>query len=224
METEIAERYRPNIQDAAHEFYNFLKAKDNPQPADAIFILGSASLSPTQKAFELYQAGFAKKIFAVSKGGPLGGEKEWGMPECEKYKEELIRLGVSPEDIIIASKDKQTLNTLRETQMAIPFMKEYGLNPKRVLIVARPFHQRRVNDTFVQQYKDIGIEFLNCPSEENFDPNDIEMLKELVRQAERLSLYSHKGDIAKSDALWKNVIEAVTIRRYLKQIGAYKGD
>lgn len=227
------ERYRPPVTEAAQNLYDYLRIAGTPQPADAIFVLGSADLSPAKRAFDLYQVGYAKKIFAISAGGPLGGQKEWGMPECEKYKKELISLGVPEDDVIIPETQQQTTNTLAETKEAIPFMQLHGIDPKKVILVARPFHQRRVNNTFLKQYGDQGIEFINCPSDEPFDPTNTDTLGAIVREAERLYIYGSpthrrnqqaRADIMKFDIPKTVVFSAGIVRRELRKIGSYKGN
>ncbi len=230
---ESQERYRPSVEEATTNLYNYLKLTDAPQRADAIFVLGSANLSPAQKAYELYQAGYAKKIFAVASGGPLGGQKEWGMPECEKYKEELVALGVPADNVVIPTRDEQTINTLTEARTAISFMREHGVYPKRVLVIARPFHQRRVNNTFLEQYINQGIEFINCPSDEPFDPTDTQTEQAIVREAERLYIYSDpthrknkqgRADIMKSDVPKEIIFSTVIVRQGLKKREEYRGN
>lgn len=227
------ERYRPPVTEAAQNLYDYLRITDTPEPADAIFVLGSADLSPARKAYDLYQAGFAKKIFAVSSGGPLGGQKEWGMSECEKYKVELISLGIPEDDIIIPETEQQTTNTLAEAKESIPFMHLHGIDPKKIILVARPFHQRRVNNTFLKQYHEQGIEFINCPSDESFDPTNSDTLQAIVREAERLYIYSTsshrrnqqgRADIMQLDIPKTVVFSAGTVRRELIKSGLYKGN
>ena len=127
--------------------------------ADVIFILGGSSLAPVNRAGELCLQGYAPKIAFISTGGRFGGERIWGMPENEKYKEVLLGMGVLADAILTKG---LTTNTLVEAKMAIPFLREQGLDPKSIILVSRHFHQRRAYATFRKQHQDVT--YINAPS------------------------------------------------------------
>ena len=202
---------------AISSFYEYLNVSDKPDNADVIFILGGSSLKPVEKAAELYKEGFASKVAFISTGGKFGGEKIWHKPENEKYKEELIKLGVPEENII---EQGLSSNTLEEAKSAVPFLKEHVLALKKMILVARPVHQRRAWATFLKQHP--GIKYLNCPADEQFDLNDIEAIKRLVGEAQRLLDYAKKGDIEKQEIPLEILKAAARIRMSLKKNGQYE--
>lgn len=73
--------------------WDFLNIKDAPRESDVIFVLGGASVAPVHRAYELYKKGFAPKIAFISTGGNFGGEKIWGVPENQKYRDVLLEFG-----------------------------------------------------------------------------------------------------------------------------------
>ena len=204
------------LKKAVETFFKFLRIEDKPESSDSIFILGGASLAPVKKASELYAAGYSTKIGFISTGGNFGGDKVWGIPEDVKYRETLLQSGV-PEGAVVSK--GLTSNTLAEAKAAIPFLKDGGVDPKKVILVARPTHQRRAFDTFRQQNPDTT--FINCPADEPLDFNDIDTMKRLVAEAERLLDYSKKGDIAKQDISLEVLKAAAIIRMELKNRGEY---
>lgn len=206
------------LQKATEKFFTFLNIKDEPAPADVIFILGGSSLEPVRKAAELYKAGYAPKIAFISTGGKFGGEKVWGIPENEKYKQVLVgEMGVPPEAIIT---EGLTTNTLAEAQKAIPFLENHEIVPRKMILVSRPIHQRRAYATFKQQHPD--IQYVNCPANEEFVWNDIETQQRLVQEAERLLDYSQrKHDIEKQEIPHDVLMAAVTIRGVLRDNDLY---
>ena len=173
------------------ECWDLLNVKDAPEKSDVIFILGGSSLAPVQRAYELYKQGYAPKIAFISTGGNFGGEKIWGIPENQKYREVLLELGVQPGDIITQG---LTTNTLAEAQAAIPFI-ERELNKKieRMILVSRPVHQRRAYLTFRKQHPE--IRYLNCPANEAYLEGDEETETRIVQEMDRIRIYSAKGDI-----------------------------
>ena len=171
--------------------WDILNVKDDPQNCDVIFVLGGSSLAPVQRAFELYKEGFAPKIAFISVGGNFGGEKVWGMPENQKYREVLLGFGVPPENIFTKG---LTTDTLAEAQKAIPFLeKELGTNVLRMILVSRPVHQLRAFLTFRKQHPE--VEYLNCPAKEEYTEGDQETETRILQEIERIRIYSKKGDI-----------------------------
>ncbi len=171
--------------------WNFLNVKDAPEQSDVIFILGGSSLAPVQRAYELYKKGFAPKIAFISTGGNFGGEKIWGVPENQKYRQVLLEFGVPFEDILT---DGLTTNTLAEAQKAIPFLeKELGTKVLRMILVSRPVHQRRAHLTFRKQWP--RVSYINCPANEEYTENDMETETRILQEMERIRIYSEKGDI-----------------------------
>lgn len=166
---------------------NFLSLEDRPEKADIIFILGSSTLAPVIRAAELYHAGYAPNIAFISIGGRFGGDHVWGIPEYVKYRETLNNLSV-PERAIFST--GLSTNTLEEAKQAIPFLREQGIDPTKIILVSRPVHQRRAWATFSKQYP--AIKFINCPAQEHIE--DIEPDR-IVAEIDRLILYGIKGDL-----------------------------
>ena len=129
-----------------------------PQKADVIIVLGCsvwrdvpspALYERIYKAFELYRDGYAKEIIASGAKGE--GEN---VTEATEIKEQLIRLGVKPEDII--EEDKST-NTIENLSFTKKIMQKKGF--KRSIVVTNYFHIYRcsmiasdlkINSTFAK--------------------------------------------------------------------------
>lgn len=204
------------LKKAIETFFNYLRIEDSPEVSDSIFVLGGSSLAPAIKALELYNAGYSSNISFISTGGKFGGDKVWNMPENEMYRKTLLKHNVSPEAII---SEGMTTNTLAEARAAIPFLKEHGIDPRQIILVARPIHQRRAFATFRQQHPE--VRYINCPADEQLDINDIDTQKRLVAEAERLLDYSQKEDIKKQEIPYDVLRAAAAIRMDLKKRGEY---
>lgn len=173
--------------DDAVRVLEFLRLEDQPEKSDVIFILGGSSLAPVRYAAKLYHKGFAPYIAFISIGGYFGGDKVWGVPEHIKYRQVLNNLGIPDTSIFSAG---LSTNTLEEAKQTIPFLKENGIDAKKIILVARQVNQRRAWATFSKQQPD--IKFINCPAPEHI--NDIEPNR-LVNEIGRLIIYSAKGDL-----------------------------
>lgn len=210
------------VNEATKKFWEYLNVNEVPKTADVIFILGGSSLAPVYRAAELYDQGYAPKIAFISQGGKFGGEAVWGMSEVDKYRQTLLELGV-PQDAIVyqGNPEKQTRNTLAEAKAAIPFIRERGIDPKRIILVSRPVHQRRAYSTFEQQNP--GIEYVNCPGEEPLSLGDPEDEKRIAQEAERLLDYGvRKSDIKRPEIPRDILRAAAIIRKHLKREGIYE--
>lgn len=180
-------RYMQIDADAAR-ILDFLKVEDPPEQADVIFILGGSSVAPVVRAAQLYKDGYAPNIAFVSIGGRFGGDHVWGVPEHIKYKDVLNDLGVPDKSILC---DGLSTNTLEEARQSIPFLKEKGIDTKKIILVARPVHQRRAWATFNKQQP--TVKFINCPADE---PDAVTELSRLVAEIDRLIVYGAKGDLS----------------------------
>ncbi len=125
------------------------------------------------------------------------------MSENEKYRRVLIELMVPSEAIV---SDGRSTNTLMEAQIAISFLKENGLNPKKVILVSRPVHQRRAFLTFFKQYS--HVHYINCPAREVFNDGDEKIARRIVQEIQRIWMYYNKGDIENPGKEFKSLFES----------------
>jgi len=211
------EEKRVELEKAIRTFFDYLRVEDKLEKSDAIFILGGSTIAPAEKAAELYKQGYAKYIVALAKRGTFSNP-EWQVDEHQKYREVLEGLGVPSEAILTESIGT---NTKIEAQEAIPFLKKKGIDPKQMILVSRPIHQRRAWGTFQAQHPD--IKYINCPADEPLDINDLDTRKRLVAEAERILKYAKKGDVQRQEIPHATLRAAAIIRMDLKATGEYKG-
>ena len=171
--------------EACRIIFDFLRLEHPLEEADAIFAVGGSSPSPALMAGNLYQDGWAPKLAFIDKGGTFGPKGD--VPTAVHYRGTLLVLGIAETDMLWAP---LTGNTLEEARVAIPFLLEHGVNPKTVLLVARPIHQRRAWATFQRQWP--RTKFVSCPADEPFDPEET---SRLVEELNRLELYGSAGDL-----------------------------
>jgi glycosyltransferase involved in cell wall biosynthesis/uncharacterized SAM-binding protein YcdF (DUF218 family) len=176
----------------AKRAWEYLRINDTLEKADVLFVMGSPSLAVVDKAVELYQAGFAKKIAFISGRGTFSNHA-WGMDEYRKYHEEFLKKGI-PESALLYGIG--TTNTLEEVKAAIPFLREKGMDPRKMILVSIPVHQRRAYATFAKQFP--GIQYINCPAEVPFADTP-EFFERIVLEVDRLVAYGAKGDMVEQD-------------------------
>jgi uncharacterized SAM-binding protein YcdF (DUF218 family) len=168
---------------------NYLTITDKLNQADAIFISGGKSIITLNKAYEIYKQGIAHKIVFVGKKGPYT-DPSW-RSEADEYSKRLTELGVSSTDLIW---EPLSTNTLDDTKYCMHLLTDNNINPRCLILVTRPFHQRRVYATFKKQYPE--TEYINAPSDEEY-PLTEESIKRLLAEIDRIIEYGNKGDLEK---------------------------
>lgn len=181
--------FTSEVKKAMKEIYEFLAKSDRPQKADAIFLATGSSLKQPKKGAELFKKGFSKYIFIVGKKGTFSSS-EWQEDEAIKYKEYLLKYGV-PENAIFAK--PIATNSHEEVEKVVPWMKEVGINPKKIIIVDTPKHQMREWATFTKYAP--GIEYINIPTDEKL-VFDQDTLDRLAAEMDRLINYPKDGIIS----------------------------
>lgn len=189
-----------SIKQAGKVIWDYLSLYDTPEKAEAIFLCGGSTLSPPDKAAELYRRGFAKDIFFLTKGGTFS-LPQWKGQESLVYYKRLKLLGI-PKELIHWK--MSCINTLEEAQQSVPFIKSFGINPKTVILISRPVHQRRAYATFKKQHP--TVTFISVPGDEVFHL-DHDLVIRLDGELERLQTYAQKGDL-EPQHLDKKVLEA----------------
>lgn len=78
----------------------------------------------------------AQRLCRIQVSG--GDAQHLGRPEAQVYYENLLRLGVAPEDLIIESR---SMNTWQNAQFSAPLLKAWRAD--RILLVSSGYHLRR---------------------------------------------------------------------------------
>lgn len=178
--------------------FDFLVINDNPKKVDVVFVFGSVKLEAVwDKALALYQGGYARTVLITGATGSDFPEKT-AITEAERISRYLIEHGV-PESVII--KESKATNTLENVRLGIAALRRVGINPRSLILVAKPIHMMRCVATFKKQYPQ--IELMCCPPtgtiHDAIDRPKKEFAERMINEVERLQKYADKGDIVKVD-------------------------
>jgi len=132
----------------AEILWDYLRMGQTPKKSDCILVLGSHDLRGAERGAELYLEGFAPLI--VFSGG-LGNFTKlvWKKPEADKFAAIAVRMGVPRKAILIENKSRNTGENIELTQK---LLEERGLDPKSILLVQRPYAERRVYATATKHW------------------------------------------------------------------------
>ena len=171
--------------------YIFLESK--PEKVDMAFVFGTMHQEPIQLAYDLYQNNYISKIIVSG-----GINKHIGGNEAKIISQELIKMGVKKEDIVLEDKSTNTLENVIFAKKVID--KKIGLNNiKKILVVVKSFHARRalmtLNKHFPKHIKFIPIVYnLFGFDKTNWFKSKVGKEKVLGEYA-KIKEYLKKGDI-----------------------------
>jgi len=163
------------------------------EPADCILALGSHDLRVDERAADLYLEGYAP-ILILS--GGLGNFTKglWTKSEADLFAEVAVKKGVPERDILIENKSSNTGENILFTQL---LLKEKGLDPKRFIVVQKPYMERRSLATFKKHWPEKEL-MVTSPqiSFEDYSNEEIPMervINIMVGDLQRILLYPEKG-------------------------------
>lgn len=177
---------------------DFLFIKDDHEPVDFAFVLGSPSLTSVEPAIDLYQEGFTQKLI-ISGCGPQNNTSLNAIPEAQFLKEYAISRGIPADSILIEIKAANTLENFRNSNQLIE--SQIGWDSiSKVAICGKPFHMRRALMTARTQWPS-HVKLLMMPSNHPDDPNAQTWWQSnagkayVFKELNAISIYAMKGDI-----------------------------
>lgn len=132
----------------------FLIIADEPQPANAIIIMGGGGESRMGEALELFRDKLSRIIILTETGEYVG---EYDYLQSFDIRIQLMNNGVPAGNILIT--DQEVTSTLEEAKAVLQLMKIQQM--KSAIIVTDPYHTKRTsiifNDIFADE--DISLYF-----------------------------------------------------------------
>lgn len=128
---------------AAHLLWRYHQLQQPLKPCDAAIVLGSHDLGVAVCAADLYQQGwFPYAVFSGARN-PIRPQL-FPDGEAVKFRELAIAAGM-PEAVALL--ERQASNTGENITLSRAVLVEAGIHPKRVMLVCRPYDQRRAYAT-----------------------------------------------------------------------------
>jgi len=178
----------------ARMLWDYHHMNHEPQIADCILVLGSHDLRVAERGAQLYLDGYAPLL--VFSGGLGNFTKEsWTTPEADLFAEIAIRMGV-PEKAIL--RENKSTNTGENIQFTKRLLQEHQLDPQQILLVQKPYMERRSYATFLKNWPEKEevrvtspqVSFDEYPTEEI--PMD-KVINIMVGDLQRIKLYPALG-------------------------------
>ena len=165
-----------NLDALAKKLYEYHQLHHTLRKSDLILVPTSNDVRVAEYAAKLYHGGWAPRIL-FSGNKPLRANDpkmtHWGMPEAEKFREIAVVAGVPEKDIIVETK---STNSGEDIRFSFEVLKKLNLVPRSVMLVQKPFMERRLWAVFKKQWPDPNTEaIVTSPpiSYENYPNADI---------------------------------------------------
>ncbi|MEO5628090.1 MAG: YdcF family protein [Candidatus Saccharimonadales bacterium] len=184
-----------DIDKDAQIVWDYLHMEHSLQKSDAVFVLCSMDTRVAERAADLFNQGLGKYLIISGGAGKLTKDI-FDKPEAQVFAEIARNQGV-PEDKIIIE-DKST-NTGENVRFTYELLKEKNLNPRSLILVQKPYMERRTFATFKKQWPGKQIDILvtspQIPYSEYFTekfPKDF-VLNIMVGDMQRIKEYPKLG-------------------------------
>ena len=143
----------------------FIFMQDAPEKSDVIFIPGTSQSAITEKAAELYRAGFGKYVIPTGaysgKRGKFAAEKIDNPRYAGEYATDfeycryILKENGVPESAII--REDRSTNTSENAEFTAAILKKVGLSVKKAILCCQSFHARRAFMSYAKFFPDTEI-------------------------------------------------------------------
>lgn len=170
-----------------------------PRRCDVGIGLGSHDLGVATHTAELYHQGMFPRIAFTGANAPTTIER-FPRGEAVHYREHAIALGVPPEAITI---ETQATNTSQNLTNSREVLTEAGLQPASIMLISRPYQQRRAYATCRKVWPEVDVVCSSRPmplDEYIASIGDVDrVINMLVGDTQRITEYARRGFAIEQD-------------------------
>jgi uncharacterized SAM-binding protein YcdF (DUF218 family) len=183
----------PSTDDLARILWDYMRLGHELAPADAILVLGSNDVRVGEHGARLFLRGLAPLMVCSGNVGRLtAGTFE--KSEAETFADAAVRLGVPREAILL---ECRSTNTGENIDFSRALLASRDLHPSRVILVQKPYMERRAWATFKRRWPEPDLQVTSPPIP--YDqypmpdiPRDL-VIDILVGDVQRVRVYAEQG-------------------------------
>ena len=183
----------PEVIQLAQVIWNYHLLHQPLEKCDAIFVLGSHDTRVAEWASQLWIDGWAPLLIFSGGLGRLTKEA-WTQSEAEIFAGIARQKGIPGEALIIEDRSTNTGENILFTKQ---LLEKKGLAIQKLLLVQKPYMERRTMATFLKQWPGKEICVSSPPIEfTDYPMKDLPMEKVInimVGDLQRIRLYAEKG-------------------------------
>ena len=195
-----------HIDQLAQTIWDYHHLSHKLEPSDLILALGSNDIRVAEYAADLYLQGFAPLLMFSGNVGALTKD-QFTKPEAEVFTDIARNKGVPDEVILLEPK---STNTGENIDFSRRILAARGLDPGRIILVQKPYMERRAFATFRCRWpeKEVIVASPPIPFAEYFNellPRD-KVVNIMVGDLQRIKFYPSLGfQIAQEipDEVWE---------------------
>ncbi|MCA2018363.1 YdcF family protein [Vibrio tritonius] len=175
--------------------WRYMQLDHDLQSADVIIAMGSNDLRVAEHAVTLFKQGLAPLIVFSGGYGRLT-RGVYDTPEAERFATVAKDSGVAEENILLEGTSQ---NSGENIQFSARLLAEHNIHPKRVILVHKPYKERRAYATFMKQWPEAveSLQVTSCATD-LFEYLTEEMtldlvIEQLLGDFERIENYPAQG-------------------------------
>ena len=181
-----------HIDTLAKKIWEYMLMHQKLEKADAIVVFGSYNPIVGKRAAELFKLGWAPIV--VFSGNRSDSTTSWEKTEAETMADVAIENGVLQDKILLETRAK---NSGENTQMVKALLESHGIHPKKIIVVQKPYAERRTYATVKKQWPEINV-IVTSPQltyEEYLEtsPKKRGSIETMVGDLQRIKIYADKG-------------------------------
>lgn len=182
------------INNPAQIIWDYHLMKHNLSSTDLILVLGSHDTRVAKRGAELFLQNLAPLILFSGGFGRLTSEI-WQKPEAEIFANIAIDMGVPKESILLEPK---STNTGENILFSYNLLEQKKIFPKKIILVQKPYMERRTYATFKKQWPYEAEIFVTSPQYSFEQYCNVLYPKEkviaiMLGDLERIKYYPSKG-------------------------------
>jgi uncharacterized SAM-binding protein YcdF (DUF218 family) len=139
--------------------WEYLRLGHAPRPCDAAVGLGSHDLGVATYAAELFHRGLYPVVVFTGGTTPTTRER-FPRGEAVHYREQALALGVPDAAILV---DPDATNTGANIVRSHALLAAAGLRPRSVLLISKPYAERRSHATMLKLWPDVDVVCASLP-------------------------------------------------------------
>lgn len=182
-----------HIDQLAQTIWDYHHLNHTLQPSDLILALGSNDIRVAEYAADLYLQRLAPLLMFSGNVGALTKD-QFTKPEAEVFADIARQKGV-PDEVILL--EPESTNTGENIDFSRRVLAAHGLDPSRIILVQKPYMERRAYATFRQHWPEKEVIVASPPipfsdySNESL-PKD-KVINIMVGDLQRIQLYPSLG-------------------------------
>ena len=201
--------------------WDYLHVGHTPEKSDIILCLGSHDRSVAVRAVELYAENLAPKILFSGGFGRLT-KGSFKKSEAESFANAAVAAGVPKKAILLEDKSS---NTGENILFSAQLLREKNLQPRSIILVQKPYAERRALATFEAQWPQPQPKFTVTSAQVSFEaycrihPERM-VINIMVGDVQRIREYPKLGFTTKQyipDGVWR-AFEELVARGYTEHL------